>query len=314
MSRYDRLLIDVHNIAHRVFKHKSETSSYVSKKKVYKQAIANFIRTIEALEKQFLHSDGEIYLLFDNPTSRVDLQSSFYFSDRKLAYAKYKEDRSKEPKEFYNSIALIKYYYLVAEPKYRTIQINRLEADDLVDPCLKLYCDDCSVLLVSNDLDWVRYLNNYVHWLPKLNGEPETTDILANRLGFPITETSLVTYKALFGDVADNIPAVIKSSYKSHFNELLDQINTPDDVAMLSKDNSMLERFPLLHGVRENERQYRINIQLIKAIPVAEKHLRYTTTTGRNSTPVKKAIQTAIGLESSSNTFVFGNIKRPRTC
>lgn len=314
-QRYDALLIDVNNFAYTVFDHKAEKPATVSKKQVYKKAVCNFIEAVTELKKKYLHSaDGKVYLLFDNPTSRIDLQSTFYFADRKQAYAKYKADRAKQPKEFYNSLNLLKYYYMVQESCYHTVQVSRLEADDLVEPVLRLYCQDKRVLMVTNDLDWARYINHNVHWLPKLSKEPEGAEHIEERLGFRLTEQTLVMYKALFGDPADNIPSVAPGSMKEQFVSLLEEVLSADQLPRLACSDDNIGRFPILEKVRTNERQYRINLQLVNSIPVADKHIEAVITTGRNSEPAIQAVHTALGITTKDQSFVFGNIRRPRVC
>lgn len=313
MQRYDALIIDVNNFAYKVFDHRKDRPSAVSKKQVYKKAVCNFIQAVDQLVKDYLHSaDGQVYLLFDNPTSRIDLQSTFYFADRKQAYAKYKADRAKEPKEFYNSISLLKYYYMVAAPVYHTVQVSRLEADDLVEPVLRLYCKDKRALLVTNDLDWARYLSHNVHWLPK--HEVEGPEHIEARLGFPLTEQNIVMYKALFGDPADNIPSVAPAGMSSGFSSLVAAVSSADELPRMACNNENVERFPVLAKVRENEKQYRINLQLVNAIPVADKHIQSVFTTGRDSEVAARAVREAIGFSTPEESFVFGNIRRPRVC
>lgn len=308
--RYDVIIIDANNYAYRTFNHRQETPACVSKKLVYKKAICNFINKVEDLKNEYLHSDGIVYLLFDNPTSRIDLQSSFYFADRKLAYAKYKADRAKEPKEFYNSLGLLKYYYSVSSAEYCSIQLPRLEADDLVEPTLRLYCKDKTVLLVTTDYDWARYITDKVHWLP--GTEPEDREQLSRRLGFEVNNHSIIMLKALFGDESDNIPAVVPASMQSGFNVLCNDVQDPEMLPVLACKDENIEKYPILAFVRKNERQYRINLQLVNAIKVADKHIEAVRVVGRNSPVAFKAVREAIGLVDSKESFVFGNIKRPR--
>lgn len=310
--RYDCILIDVLNVAHRYFNHGKESPSFVSKKQVFKQSVCNFIEKIEQLEREFLHSTGEVYLLIDNPTSRISLQSSFYFADRKSAYNKYKKDRAKQPKEFYNSISLLKFYYLVSSGRYHTVQIPMLEADDLVEPILRLKCKGKKSLLVTNDLDWVRYLSQDVDWIPDGNN-PEKVEDLSLRLGFPVTHTNITAYKALFGDAADNIPSILTPKHKESFVVLLDELEDADDLLFIINREHMVEKYPFLKIVGENYNQLRINLQLVQAIPISDGHMSNVITTGRDSKVSKKAVREAIGLDDEKpNEFVFGGIKRPR--
>lgn len=313
--RYDNLLIDVVNVAYRTFTHKTENASQVGKKQIYRVSIASFVRKIEELKADYLHHDGSIYLLFDNPTSRIDLQSSFYFADRKQAYAKYKEDRTKEPREFYNSLNFIKYYYLMKESIYKTIQIPKLEADDLVEPILRLHGKDKLNLLVSTDLDWARYLKEgTVDWMSSW-ADIDTEHSVSHRLGFPVTETSLCIFKAIFGDPSDNIPAIATARLRPNFLPLLQlhpTIKDPLDVVNLSLNSSNTDSNPLLLSIRNQEKQYRINLQLVQAIPVGDSHIEKTLCVGRNVTKITETIDTIIGLKAEKSSFTFGNIKRPR--
>jgi|LSQX01.1.fsa_nt_gb hypothetical protein len=310
--RYDCLIVDVLNVAHRYFNYEKEKPAFVSKKQVFKQAVCNFIEKLEQLEKEYLHSTGDIYLLFDNPTSRADLQSSFYFADRKEAYSKYKKDRAKQPKEFYNSVNLLKYYYMVSSKKYHVIQIPRLEADDLVEPILRRRCQNKTALLVSNDLDWVRYLSESVDWIPDGN-TPETVKDLSYKMGFPITCDNVVAYKALFGDSSDNIPSIVPPRFHDDFTLFVGELQSADDLLFIHTKDEMIKKYPFLSYVQSNTNQLRINLQLVRAIPVKDEHIERVIIDGRNSQVSKKAVRRSIGLDDDNpGEFVFGNIRRPR--
>ena len=148
VKRYDALVIDSVNFAYRTFKIEGETPVRISKKTVYKDSICNFIDSVEDLKNKYLKSDGQVYLLFDNYFSRADLRSMYMFVNRKELNESYKSNRKKESKEFYNSL---------------TIKIDNLEADDLVKPLfekIEVIGGNTSALMVTNDLDWTRYLSD----------------------------------------------------------------------------------------------------------------------------------------------------------
>jgi len=308
--RYHNILLDVVNMAYRVFTHKQEQANPVGKKQVYKQSIKAFIDKVTELKEEYLHYDGHMYLLFDNPTSRIDLQSSFYFADRKKAYAKYKEDRSKEPKEFYNSLNLLKYYYLVNDPMFHTLQLQKLEADDLVEPVLRLYCKQEDNLLITNDLDWARYVDQKTHWMPKW-GSIEDGASISDRLGFPLTADALCMYKAVFGDPSDNIPAIAPGKLKAQFSQLLSELQPTSPLELLLRGLDGYKH-PILDAIKQQERQYRINLQLVEAIPVGDTHIQKTLTTGRSATAIKEALDIVLGIKEEQSLYVFGNVKRPR--
>lgn len=309
--KYDALVIDTMNVFYRVSIHKTEPSNLVSKKRVYKESICNFIRKIDEIVTNYSYHDGDIYLLFDNPTSRIELKSAFMFAGRKEIFPDYKANRVKESKEFYNSIGLIKYYYLLKESNYRCLQASRLEADDLVKPLLEHRLQGKSVLLVSNDLDWAKEVSDKVHWLKKWD-EIIGPDQLSQKLDFHVTEASLVSYKAIYGDSSDNIPNLLKAKTFPEFQELSKKIVDPLNMIDWANKNSMREKFPILKELKDLERQYRINIQLVGSIPVAEQHLDHIISTGRNSKELRFIVEKAIGLRNSQKSYEFGNVKRER--
>lgn len=310
--RYDNILIDTLNTLYKL-REGHEHPSILSSKYVYRDLAAKYIKTIKDLKDKYLTDTGTIYLLFDNPTSRLDLQKSFYFASRKHIYPKYKEQRAKESREFYNTLDLIRYYYLTNVDSYICIQVQNLEADDLVKPVLTTYCSSAHNLLVTNDYDWTRYLSDTVDWLPSLASEPELIKNFIEKMGFLPTETSIIIYKSLFGDPSDNIPHIIPKNSKtySEFLEIVREgsIRNPED--LIDKGRCMPKDLfsSVLDAVRNNEKQYKINIQLTSTIPISEKHLRAVSCKGRNSAIITEAIEVALKLREEKKEFVFGKIR-----
>lgn len=317
IRKYDCLVVDVVNFCYRTFEKKKDLPVQVGPKLVYKESICKFITSIEDLSKKYLHSDGQVYLLFDNYYSRADLKSSFMFADRRKLDESYKETRKKENREFYNSINFLKYYYLIGPAKYHTAQITGLEADDLVKPLLSLECcKDKSCLLITTDLDWCRYLSNnpVVNWLPDLSQEPETIEDLSLQLGFSVSERNIILYKAIFGDASDNIDSMIPENEerKHQFISLLKEISYPEELILFSRDEDKREKWPILNVIATNERRYLTNLQLVSSIPCESSHLEAVLTTGRNADVLFKTVSEAIGLTDETKQFTFGNVRRPR--
>ena len=315
--RYDAILLDCMNLLYKL-KEVNEKASILSSKYVYRGLAAKYIETIKGFADNYLAEKGTIYLLFDNPTSRLDLQKSFYFASRKHIYPKYKEQRAKESKEFYNTLDLVRYYYLTNTTEYACIQVQNLEADDLVKPVLTTYClAPKRALLVTNDYDWTRYLSDRVDWMPNLGAEPESISAFTEKMGFVPTENSVIMYKSLFGDPADNIPHILTKNNKTYAEFLgilrdSPQMN-PEALIDRSCNTANTDSSLILKAVRTSERQYRINIQLTSTIPVSEKHLKAVTSRGRNSKVITEAVEIALGLRKEKKEFVFGNIKSPKT-
>ena len=320
MNKYDILIIDAVNLAHKIFS-KNEEPLRLSRKLVYKESVCNFIREVENLENTYLHFDGLVYILFDNYFSRMDLESAFLSLNRKQIDEAYKATRKKENREFFNSVNLIRYYYIINKPKYKTIRIDGLEADDLVKPLLQLELKNKRCLMVTSDLDWCRYLKENIDWLPHLNQEPETLQDVQLRLNFPVTETNLICYKAFFGDKSDNIASMLpeNETNKALFLDILPQIKQPDDVIYMGRDQDLVEKYPILKCLKANdtkkysgERRYMINVQLVSTLSCALEYLRENIITGQYNATLFRAVREALGLDTPKNTFVFGNIKRPK--
>lgn len=326
VSKYNYLVIDSVNLAYKLFQHKSESPTQIGNRQIYKKSVCNFINFVEDLKSKCLLSDGEIFLLFDNYFSKADLKSMFMYSDRKKLDEAYKSNRSKDNKEFYNSLNFLRYYYLIAPSTYHTVRIDNLEADDLVEPVLN-YCNVFKdntkrALLVTSDMDWTRYLNTNVDWLPDLSKSPETLSDMSNRYGFPITKKNVILYKALFGDKSDNIDniAVLNEQNFNSFLELIKVVSDLDDIIYMSRDEETCEKYPVLKELHKKDKKrkyenreamYRINIQLISSIPCSLDSLKCHLTSGRNAESLFKTVREAIGLENH-HEFVFGNVKRSR--
>ena len=320
MSKYDVIIIDTVNLAYKLF-NKTEEPLLLSKKFIYKDFICNFIKSVESLESQYLHFDGEVYLLIDNYFSRADLESAFLSLNRKQIDETYKATRKKENREFYNSINFIRYYYIINSSKYHTIRIDGLEADDLVKPLVQNVLKDKSCLLITSDLDWCRYLSEKTDWLPSLKEEPETLELLKQRLQFPVTEVNLICYKALFGDKSDNVTAMLPENEenKKLFLDLIKVVTYPEQIIYMSRDEAFIERYPILKCIKANdckkipgEKRYLSNVQLVSTLSCSLEHLRKNTTTGTDNKTLIKAVREAIGLDTPKGVFVFGGVRRPR--
>ena len=308
IEKFDALIIDSVNLSYKLFE--KETPSVVSKKLVYKEFVKTFIKTIEDLKKKYLHSDGEVYLLFDNYTSRFELQSAFMYASRKEIDENYKKKRDKDSKEFYNSINLIRYYYLIGPSKYISVRVDGLEADDLVKPLLNTDLKDKRCLMVTSDLDWCRYISQKVYWLHNLNAEPESAIQLSARLGFKVNEKSIICFKAIFGDPSDNIKGIARNTEAnvSEFIRLMNKVEAPEDLIMMARNDHSGE---LLMDILGNERQFTINLQLVSTINCRPEIFKANTLPGRNTETLYKSLREILGIESSKK-FVFGNVKKQR--
>lgn len=313
-KRYDNIVIDSVNFAYRVFKHKGETPVLLSKKNVYRESICTFINAVDDLRYKYLANEGNIYLLFDNYFSRADLRSIYMYADRRELNESYKANRKKEPKEFYNSLNFLRYYYLIGPSFYHTLRVDNLEADDLVKPLfadLGIFEGKSTALMVTTDLDWTRYIRNNVDWLPKLNENPQDVHSLSTQLGFEVNEKNMLIYKAIFGDASDNISPLVTnntSNFKD-FVTLIEKATIPEDLVFLSRTDTASS--PILKKISQDERAYLANLQLVSSIDCSKDMVKFSLTNGRMAETLYDAVRDAIGLNGTPE-FVFGGIKRNR--
>ena len=318
--KYDNIIIDVCNLSYKILDDTKKASStiVINNKSSYKEFIASFIRSVDSLVERFGTDSTLVYCLFDNYKSRLDLQNSFLNSRRKSISENYKKNRKKQPKEWYNSLNILKYFYEVNEPRYYVAQLQGLEADDLVKPTLSLVKGRS--LLITSDLDWCRYLSSSVDWLPSLDEEPLSVEDTTLKLGFKCTENNIILYKALFGDPSDNITGVIpETSYNRE--KVLDLMKSrePYDPVDLIMDIRQFNREkgsdPFWESLDDNEliSNYRVNLQLVSTINVSPGVFKRELLKGTDRKGVVKSLREIVGLVSSSKKFTFGNIRRPRS-
>ena len=318
--KYDNIIIDVCNLSYKILDDTKKASStiVINNKSSYKEFIASFIRSVDSLVERFGTDSTLVYCLFDNYKSRLDLQNSFLNSRRKSISENYKKNRKKQPKEWYNSLNILKYFYEVNEPRYYVAQLQGLEADDLVKPTLSLVKGRS--LLITSDLDWCRYLSSSVDWLPSLDEEPLSVEDTTLKLGFKCTENNIILYKALFGDPSDNITGVIpETSYNRE--KVLDLMKSrePYDPVDLIMDIRQFNREkgsdPFWESLDDNEliSNYRVNLQLVSTINVSPGIFKRELLKGTDRKGVVKSLREIVGLVSSSKKFTFGNIRRPRS-
>lgn len=317
VKKYDAIVIDSVNFAYKTFKINDETPVRISKKTVYKDSICNFINSVEDLKNKYLKSDGQVYLLFDNYFSRADLRSMYMFANRKELNESYKANRKKESKEFYNSLNFLRYFYLIGPSQYHTVRIDNLEADDLVKPLFEdigVADGKLSALLITNDLDWTRYLSDMVDWLPRLNEPPEDYRKLSAKLGFQVNEKNIIAYKAIFGDSSDNIKGLLpyNEKYLDEFNKLMESSISPNDLVYKARAINDPSESPILYTIKEDEKTYIINMQLVDTINCSKDTLHCSLTTGRNAESLYSTVRKAIGLDGPEK-FIFGNVRRSRT-
>lgn len=191
---FDVAVLDVFNFSLRQLSKFKET-------KVEQQV--NFI--IDAIAKQILPIADNVWLVFDPIVDAMSNRTKTLTARQKVL-ASYKQNRQ-FPKDFSNVMHLVeRYYAILANDKLHVIENKQYEADDFE---MSIVADNKgkSIVLITNDLDWARCLSNNVVMLTKTDTIYTAADFEKENQ-FKPTYASLTLFKAIFGDPADNIPAV----------------------------------------------------------------------------------------------------------
>jgi len=323
---YDHIIIDSHNLAYTVFYSpnlKEENSSKILKmneRRLFPYFIKNYLDTIKMLKAEYLKPDGEITLLFDNHHSREEIKKLLkplkMSENRRKVNPLYKSKRKPESMEFYNSIEQIRYLMCISEPMYHTGRIPNLEADDLVKPVIDLVREtkpNATVLLVTNDSDWCRYLDEGTQYLPKLFDRPLGVESFKEKNGFDPQIEKVILYKVLYGDDADNIEAVFPEFDKETRKYILNTFDSTADFLVLGSLDDNLKAYS--DSISAKLPQVKIAWQVLSAVPVSMEHMKKRWTIGRSALGLKDSMEKAMfEAETPLKTkgFSFGGEKIPR--
>lgn len=158
---------------------------------------------------------------------------------RHEAYADYKATRVKAPDELYEQIPLVK---RVAEAfNIPIFELGGFEADDLIGTICEKTKNEKNLekIIITGDLDTLQLINDRtkVYTMSRglsdsvLYGAPEV------KARFNLSPNQIIDYKALRGDVSDNIPGV-KGIGEKTASDLLVEFKTLDGVYKAAEKNS----------------------------------------------------------------------------
>ena len=253
---FDKLILDCNNIFHRYF-HTTEKS-----KTLYKDAVRRTFEGIVKLEKTYSKSETIVYCMFDNSTSKSNLRSEISED--------YKKERKKYPPEFYDAIETLKAMLLSYNDNYRVVYTSYLEADDLVLPLVESFKKSCSILMVSEDLDWARlidYDGRDIKWLRK--GQIVGSFNFEIEYGFKADLNTIIMYKAITGDVSDGIKPSIPNLKKEHARKLAsDFADAYDLVQNYEKAEYLTNTFRM--KIKENADEIIRNHKLVSFIALPD--------------------------------------------
>lgn len=224
MNKYNNLIIDVNEFYKSAFSVICKNNANEAQDFIINKTIQLCFQMILKVKSNYLIDDGFVYVLADNPTSKLSI--------RKKLDEDYKSTRIKESDGYYRGIdfeLLICQYY---SEQFNTCRVKRLEADDLVPEILKLCNGD--TLLCSSDLDWARCMSDKVHWYN--HKEIFTQQSFKSRFKYTPDERSITLMKVLMGDLSDNIPPIKGMNEQTALNIVLNFDDTYEVLSCLKKN------------------------------------------------------------------------------
>jgi 5'-3' exonuclease len=228
------------------------------------------IQMIQRIEANYLLENGRIYFLFDNPSSGED--------SRKGIDPDYKINRKKWEPRFYRGLDYLQLVLRNYQNGYRIIQRHETEADDMVLPILKSFeGHERSVLMISNDMDWGRAIENKIHWMVHKNGKDiiYDRDLFYEYYGFYPGYDEICLYKALRGDESDGIVAGVKDIPENVVLTIIHQAKSVQN--MFSGLNEIQIDRQWKTAIQQNKGRIKINLMLVEYQPLTMADVREYT-------------------------------------
>jgi len=228
--KYDYLIIDMNNLYYRAVNVVDQKMVEYKSQKVNVNGVVQALKMILNLKSNFLTDTGTTYFLWDNPTSK-DVQ-------RKSILETYKGNREKMSKRFYREMDFLELILKHHSGNSFTCRAKHLEADDLVLPILERKIPkDKTVLLVSNDMDWMRPISDNIHSL--YMGKIYDPTMFENQFGFAPSISNICFYKVFYGDDSDNIKPVLSQMPKVLFKRIIQECGNIYDLIIKGNNKEL---------------------------------------------------------------------------
>jgi len=252
VKQYNNILIDLNNLFWRnacvsikACVEGEDTSS------LYSHSVQMTLNKIKALKEQYGYQNTKVFLLKDNPFSRID--------DRTAIDSSYKHARRSRtvPPAFHKSLEHLAEILKCYDDTYYVCSYDNCEADDLVKIVLDTITD--GALLVSADLDWARGVTEKNHWYNYV----ELYDIekFIHEYGFTPLNNSLKMYKAIHGDKSDSIENAVPYLPKDILIDIVSKYNSVDELFKGIWTEAYPEKWKL--KLKESEVKIKVNYQLV---------------------------------------------------
>jgi 5'-3' exonuclease len=242
----------------------------VEGKRMVTGGIFTALKMIQRIEREYLDNEGRIYFLFDNASSGED--------HRKEIDPDYKINRKKRDPQFYRGLDYLQLVLMHYQVGYRIVRRQSSEADDLIAPILESFGNkQYSVLLVSNDMDWSRSINNTVHWMVRKDNQDViyTKENFYQDYGFYPGLNEVCLYKSLRGDVNDNIPPGVKNIPETIVLNIIHQAKSVANMFLYLSDLDIPPQWK--ESIRQSRGRIQLNLMLVDYQPISMADCRECT-------------------------------------
>jgi 5'-3' exonuclease len=260
--KYLRILIDVSSLYFRAFSTSQHLVAYAEGKRMVTGGIFTSIKMIQRIEREYLDDKGRLYFLFDNASS-----GEYH---RKEIDPDYKINRKKRDPQFYRGLDYLQLVLIHYKTGYRIVRRPASEADDLIAPILESFRDKSySVLLVSNDMDWSRAITDTTHWMACKNNQDiiYTKARFYEEYGFYPGLNEVCLYKAIRGDIIDNIPPGVKSIPETIVLDIIHQAKSVSNMFVHLADLNIPPQWK--EAIRQSRGRIQLNLMLVDYQPVS---------------------------------------------
>ena len=271
MPRYQRILIDVSNIYFRAFSTSQHLVADVEGRRMVTGGIFTSIKMIQRIERNYLASDGRIYFLFDSASSGEER--------RKDIDPDYKINRKKRDPQFFRGLDYLQLVLTHYQTGYRIVRKPSSEADDLVAPILESFGNaEYSILLVSNDMDWSRAITDSAHWMIRRDNQDVifTKEKFYEEHGFYPGLNEICLYKAIRGDVGDNIPPGVKNIPETTLLNIVHQAKSVSNMFLYLTELEIPPQWK--EAIKQNRGRIQLNLMLVDYQPISISTCREHTT------------------------------------
>ena len=172
---------------------------------------------------------------------------------RHKEYKEYKATRVKAPDELYDQIPLVK--SMVEAFDLSIFELDGYEADDLIGTIATKVDDEVEKIIITGDLDTLQLINNHAKVYTMSRGLSDSilydAKLVMERYG--LKPNQIIDYKALRGDVSDNIPGV-KGIGEKTASELLQTFQTLDGVYQAAQQRNPLIKERIIALLLEHQK------------------------------------------------------------